>query len=66
MKTLSSIFILNTNGADRISFTYDVVDDNTGTVMEPNVKESFVVVDPALRNHVSSIQQWLEENKLNN
>ena len=64
MKQLSSFMALAVNGGDRISYTYDVIDDETGDVISTNNKESFYVVDAALRGHVEDIRDWLREHKL--
>ena len=36
MKQLSSFMALNVNGGDRISFTYDTIDENTGKMIDTN------------------------------
>ena len=64
MKQLSSFMALNVNGGDRISFTYDVIDADTGNLVSSNVKESFFVVDEDLRGLVNDIRDWIRENKL--
>lgn len=64
MKQLSSFLALNVNGGDRISYTYDSLDPNTGDLVETNTKESFFVVDEELRGHVNAIRDYIRENKL--
>ena len=64
MKQLSSFLALNVNGGDRISYTYDEIDANSGEVTNANVKESFFVVDEELRVHINAIRQYIRENKL--
>ena len=64
MKQLSSFLALNVNGGDRISYTYDEIDENTGEVTNANVKESFFVVDEELRGHINAIRAYIRENKL--
>lgn len=64
MKQLSSFMVLNVNGGDRVSFTYDEIDGNTGEVVDSNVKESFFVVDANLREHIEAIRDYVRENKL--
>lgn len=64
MKQLSSYLVLNVNGGDRVSYTYDEIDDNSGELVNANVKESFYVVDAALAKHVEAIRKWVRENKL--
>lgn len=64
MKQLSSFLVLNVSGGDRISFTYDEIDGNTGELTNSNVKESFFVVDDGLREHIELIRDYIRENKL--
>ena len=64
MKQLSSFLVLNINGGDRVSFTYDTIDPNTGELSDSNTKESFFVVDDVLRGHIEAIRDYIRENKL--
>ena len=64
MKQLSSFLALAVNGGDRVSFTYDEIDGETGNVESSNNKESFFVVDSGLRSHVEAIRDYIRENKL--
>lgn len=64
MKQLSSFLVMNVGGGDRISFTYDVLNDDSGEIMDPNRKESFFVVDETLRSHVNAIRDYIRTNKL--
>ena len=66
MKRLSSFMALNINGGDRISYTYDVIDDETGEPISTNNKGSFYVVDDELDAHIEAIRNYIRENKLNN
>lgn len=64
MKQLSSFMALNVNGGDRISYTFDEVDEDTGNLVSTNNKESFFVVDETLRGHVDAIRNYIRENRL--
>lgn len=64
MKQLSSFMALNVNGGDRISFTYDTIDETTGDMIDTNTKESFFVVDEDLRAHVEAVRNWIRTHKL--
>ena len=64
MKQLSSFMALNVNGGDRISYTYDEIDDATGNLISTNNKESFFVVDETLRGHVEAIRSYIRESRL--
>lgn len=64
MKQLSSFLALNVNGGDRISYTYDVIDEETGEQVSTNNKASFYAVDAGLRSHVEAIRDYIREHKL--
>lgn len=64
MKQLSSFMALSVNGGDRISFTFDEIDAETGEPISTNNKQSFYVVDEGLRGHVNAVRDWIRENKL--
>lgn len=64
MKQLSSFMVLNVNGGDRVSYTYDEIDPDTGNVMSTNNKESFFVVDDDLRANIEGIRDYIRENRL--
>jgi len=64
MKLLSSFMVLNVNGGDRVSYTYDEIDDQTGEPISQNNKRSFFVVDQALRGQIDSIRDYIRQNKL--
>lgn len=64
MKQLSSFMVLNINGGDRISFTFDEIDENTGEAVSVNNKRSFFVVDDELKAHIEEIRDYIRTNKL--
>lgn len=64
MKQLSSYMALAVSGGDRISFTYDVINDETGDVESANNKVSFFVTDESLRAHIEAVRDWIREHKL--
>ena len=64
MKQLSSFLALNVNGGDRISYTYDEIDESTGDLVSSNNKESFFVVDSDLKKHIDAIRKFIRDNKL--
>ena len=56
--------VLNINGGDRVSFTYDEIDDTTGEAVSMNNKQSFYVVDKKLTSHINAIRRYIRDNKL--
>ena len=64
MKQLSSFMALSINGGDRITFTYDEINDETGEAVSQNNKGSFYVLDKTLLNHLNAVRNYIRENKL--
>lgn len=64
MKQLSSFIVLNVNGGDRISYTYDDINQETGDPISMNNKEGFYVVNEELRGHINAIRDFIRTNKL--
>lgn len=64
MKQLSSLMVLNIDGGDRVSYTYNEINDGTGDLISSNNKGSFCVVDGALSGHIEAIRNYIRENKL--
>ena len=64
MKQLSSFMALAVNGGDRISYTYDEIDESTGDLVSTNNKESFFVVDDGLLGHLNAIRDYIRQNRL--
>lgn len=64
MKQLSSFMALSINGGDRITFTYDEINEDTGEAVSQNNKGSFYVLDKTLLNHLNAVRDYIRENKL--
>lgn len=64
MKILSSFVVLNIEGGDRVSFTYNETNES-GDIISTNNKKSFFAVDPALESNIKAIREYIEQNKLN-
>ncbi len=64
MKQLASFAVLNVNGGSRITYTYDVIDDETGDLISTNNKGSFYAVDATLKTNITKIRNFISENKL--
>ena len=61
---LTSFGSFNTGEGDRISFTYSVIDSDTGQIIEQNKKGNFLVLDDALLNHVNQIRSYIRDRYL--
>ena len=64
MKQLSSFMVLNIDGGDRISYTYNEIDGETGEPASTNNKKNFYVVDDALKEHINGIRAYIKSSKL--
>ena len=64
IKQLASFAVLNVNGGDRITYTYDEIDTDTGDMISANNKGSFFAVDSALKGKITQIRNYISENKL--
>lgn len=65
MKQLSSFMVLNIDGGDRVTYTYNDIDDSTGEPISRNNKGNFFVVDDKLREHIKATRDFIKDNKLN-
>lgn len=64
IKQLSSFMALSVSGGDRVSYTYDEIDADTGELVNANVKDSFFVVDNDLKAHIEAVRDYIREHKL--
>lgn len=64
IKQLASFAVLNVNGGDRVTYTYDEIDADTGDLISANNKGSFFAVDPALKSKITQLRNYISENKL--
>ena len=64
MKRLSSFMVMNIEGSDRISYTYNEVDKDTGEPISDNNKKSFYAVDQILSDHINAIREYIQKIKL--
>ena len=65
IKQLASFAVLNVNGGQRISYTFDEIDAETGDVISSNQKGSFYVVDDTLKKEIEDIRAYIQEHRLN-
>ena len=64
MKLLTSFTKLTTGEGIRIAYTYSEVDDNTGEIISQNNKGSFVAMNPALKGHLTAVDNYISEHYL--
>ena len=64
IKQLASFAVLNVNGGERVSYTYDEIDAETGDMISSNNKGNFYVVDENLSKEIEDIRVYIKERKL--
>ena len=64
IKQLASFAVININGGQRATFTYDEIDPDTGDVISQNNKGNFYAVDQTLLQNIESIRSYIQEHKL--
>lgn len=64
MRQISSFMVLNMDGGDRISYTYDEINLDTGEATSTNNKKNFYAVDSELKAHIQAIWDYIRRNKL--
>lgn len=64
IKQLASFAVLNVNGGDRITYTYDEIDADTGEMVSSNNKGNFFAVDANLKKNINAIRTYISNNKL--
>ena len=64
MKQLSSFMVLNIDGGDRVSFTFNEINPGTGELISQNNKQSFFALDTGLLEHINAIREFIQKNKL--
>ena len=64
IKQLASFAVLSVNGGDRITYTYDEIDSETGDMISANNKGNFYAVDSTLKGKITQIRNYIQENRL--
>lgn len=56
--------VMNIDGGDRVSYTYNEIDDSTGDIISQNNKKSFYAVDPELKEKIDAVSDYIRSHKL--
>lgn len=64
MKTLTSFTKLTTGEGARVAYTYSVIDEETGELISQNNKGSFIAMQPALKQHLQEVDDFISEHYL--
>ena len=62
-KKITMISKINTGEGERIVYTYSEI-NNSGEVVNRNLKGNFLILDPEVAGHVDAIRKYIEENYL--
>lgn len=61
MKKVTSFTHHTTAEGERITFTYSTIDEETGQLLESNVRNTLVVLDEGILGAVKTINNFLTE-----
>lgn len=64
VKQLGSFMVLNIDGGNRVTYTFDEINTDTGDPVSVNTKKNFYAVDPELVAHIEAIMDYIRINKL--
>ena len=62
-KKITMISKINTGEGERIVYTYSEI-NNSGEVVNQNLKGNFLILDPEVAGHVDAIRKYIEQNYL--
>lgn len=65
MKKITSVTMHTTSEGQRLSYTFSVIDENTGAVISSNERAALVVLDiPANKtvlSHIAGVQEYVND-----
>lgn len=64
IKQLAAFAVLSVNGGERITYTYDEIDEETGNVTGQNKRGNFYAVDKDLKAAIATVRDYISTNKL--
>lgn len=59
MKQISGFSVVSINGGNRVSYTYDEIDDSSGELLSTNNRKSFYAVDQELNDRIEYIRKFV-------
>lgn len=62
MKKITGIAVLTTAEGERVTYTYSVIDETTGTLIQSNVKRSFIIMDTETADIVAQLKAKVQAN----
>ena len=64
MKQLSGFMVISLDGGDRVSYTYNEINADTGDLVSQNNRGNFFAVDEGLAGHIEAIRDYIRMNRL--
>lgn len=64
IKRLTGMAVINRAEGKRIAYTYSEIDENTGDIIQDNVKNSFIALDESLLSSIKELETYIKDNKL--
>lgn len=59
MKIMTGFAIINDRNGERVTYTYDEVDD-LGNIIKSNIKESYLALDQNTKDAIASLRDIVE------
>lgn len=63
LRILRAFQVIKRDGVYSVASTYNEIDDS-GNIAKLNEKDSFIAVDSTLQSHISAIEQYIMENRI--
>jgi hypothetical protein len=60
MNKITGIAVLTTAEGTRITYTYSVINESTGSIVQSNIKKSFVVLNEDTQNTINALKTDVE------
>ncbi|ENJ9653857.1 hypothetical protein AB2T14_001475 [Clostridium botulinum] len=64
IKRLTGMAVINRAEGKRIAYTYSEVDENTGDIIQDNIKQSFIALDDEFLKAIKVVEDYVKEYKL--
>lgn len=65
MKQISGFSVVRINGGNRVSYTYDEIDNESGELISSNNRKSFYAVDQKLNEYIEYIRLFVNSREEN-
>ena len=59
MKVLRAFQVINQDGSFVVTSTYNEIDDQTGTIVKHNAKDSFYAVEVGIKKDIGDVETYI-------